>query len=530
MVADELKKYITDSLASGNTLNSIERNLIEVGWSKTSIAEAFQDLGASNTTRPDSLANGKSRTSTFRHLFVVANVVIIAILLGSTLYLWQDRLDLRDTNALETREFYTRIAESQIAFTDAGRMVFPDEQKLQTEKSKYLESKTSFIEVNLKTMTLSLFENGTFKKDFPVVSKGKEKSWWETPTGNYSVLGKSINGYSSIGQVWMPYSIQFYGNYLIHGWPHYDDGTPVPAGYSGGCIRLTNEHAKEVFIFAKPGMPVLVLEDYSGREFGTLTVNARKASLPEVSAQSFLVYDISTGETLLEKNADEKRAIASLTKLMTAVVAHEVIYLGRSVKTTPPLLAGGLLFSPVVGERYIGLDLLYPLLMQSSNASAKILASFVGEEVFIRNMNAKASSLEMFDTSFSDASGISAGNISTTRDIALLLRYIYYKRPFLFEISRGVIFENIGLLRIGNTIPIKDLRNVNEFIDRPDLIGVKNGKTTAAGETMTTVWNVPSPQGSVPVAIIVLGSTDRGKDTLLLHTWLTDNFSYDEKS
>ena len=189
------------------------------------------------------------------------------------------------------------------------------------------------------------------------------------------------------------------------------------------------------------------------------------------------------------------------------------------------LASVGQVFYHMAGARYTRFRLWFPLLMQSSNDSAKILSSFIGEGVFVKNMNAKATSLQMADTQFADASGISAGNISTAHDISKLLQYIYYKRPFLFDISKGVVFESVGLVKIGDTIKINNLKNVNEFVGDPDLIGVKNGETAAARQTMTTVWNIHAPRGDVPVAIVVLGSENRKNDTDILLRWLKENFT-----
>ena len=297
-------------------------------------------------------------------------------------------------------------------------------------------------------------------------------------------------------------------------------------GYSGGCIRLSNEDAKIMYEFVQVGMPVLVLEAHEEHAFGALAPKAIEAPLPAIGAKSFLIADLASGETIVEKRADEKLPVASLTKLMTAVVAHEVIYLGRSIRVTPGMLASvAQIFHPAVGERYVGVDLLYPLLMQSSNDSANVLAGFLGDTTFVRNMNTKASSLGMVDTQFADPSGISDQNISTTNDLVKLLQYIYYKRPFLFDISKGIAFENVGLLKIGDTIPVADLKNVNEFISDPDLIGIKNGQTAAARQTMASVWNLHTEKGDVPVAIIVLGSEDRKADTEALLRWLKANFA-----
>lgn len=523
MITNELREYIRQSFISGIAAEEIQQKLLGVGWQESDIRGAFQELGIV-MQQPQSSSTRKAKTVKILSYFILVTAVIA--LSGTAIYLWRDRIDLSHTNAQKVREFYAHLAKSQISFTDAGKIVFPDEQRFLTQKAEYLRATESFIEIDLRTMQLSLYENGIPIKTVKVLTKGKEGSWWETPTGNYRVLGKLINTFSSIGNVWMPYSIQFYGNYFIHGWPHYDDGTPVPPGYAGGCIRLSNEDAQTVFNFVKAGMPVLVLEDYLEHNFGLLLTKATDAILPPVSARSFLVYNLASGEVILEKKANEQLPIASLTKLMTAVVAHEVIYLGRSIRVSPQMMASiSQIFRPTIGEHYLGIDLLYPLLVQSSNDAAKILSGFIGDEVFVSNMNAKATSLQMEDTNFADASGISDQNISTAYDIAKLLQYIYYKRPFLFDISKGVAFENVGLIKIGDTVNISDLQNFNEFIGSSDLIGVKNGETSAAGQTIATAWNIHTAQGQVPVAIIVLGSEDRKKDTDILLNWLNGNFS-----
>ncbi len=269
----------------------------------------------------------------------------------------------------------------------------------------------------------------------------------------------------------------------------------------------------------------MVLEDKETEHFGLLKPKAGNAVLPALSAKAFLISDLASGETILEKNADEKLPIASLTKLATAVVAHELIYLGRPIKVTPQTLANAYqIFQISIGNYYNGFDLLYPLLMQSSNEAAKTLASFLGEQNFVRNMNAKAASIGMDDTRFDDASGMSAEDISTVKDISKLLQYIYYKCRFLFDISKGKEFESAGLVQIGNTVNIRDLKNFNEFSDEPDLIGMKNGETSIAGQTIATVWDIRTPQGDVPVGIVILGSRDRAKDTESLLKWLKENF------
>src|SRR5690606_21610310 len=116
-----------------------------------------------------------------------------------------------------------------------------------------------------------------------------------------------------IGKVYMPYSMQFFGNFFIHGWPYYPGGQEVEEGFSGGCIRLSTEDARAIYEFVDISTPLFVFdEDYSeevvAREFANLP-------LPELSTTSFLVADVESGEVFIEHNAFDKLPIASLTKL-----------------------------------------------------------------------------------------------------------------------------------------------------------------------------------------------------------------------
>ena len=448
-------------------------------------------------------------------------VSIAAILSGVLLAFWQNRLDLAQTNNKKVQEFYSQLANSQVSFTDAGKLVFPDEQKFLDAKSRYLAAREKFVEVDLKAMKLRLYENGSVVQELAVLTKGREGSWWETATGDYAVLGKEANHFSSIGKVWMPYSIQFYGNFFIHGWPYYDNGQPVQKIYSGGCIRLATDDAKIVYEFVSKDTPILVFDKEAVLSYGFL--RARQSGLlpvPPTTAAGLLVVNLATGQTLLEKNIDEELPIASLTKLMTGVVASELIYLDRLVTVAKPPLAAALqVFKPQGGERYSAFDLLYPLLMQSSNDAAASLAGFIGEPLFVRDMNKKAESLGMLHTQFADPSGISADNRSTAKDLVRLLQYIYYKRSFLFDITKGKDYGTFGPRKLD------ELKNFNEFYEAEDLIGVKNGETRAAKQTMITVWNIRTLEGSVPVAIIVLGSDGRVVDTQALLGWLKNSFA-----
>src|SRR3989344_3348659 len=113
----------------------------------------------------------------------------------------------------------------------------------------------------------------------------------QTPNGVYKIRSREENHFSSIGEVWMPWSMHFYGNYFIHGWPYYPSGAPVADTYSGGCIRLSTSDAKELFGEVKNGMPVLAYAGHAtqadaGAYFRRVGRDGKTAPGPGISAAS----------------------------------------------------------------------------------------------------------------------------------------------------------------------------------------------------------------------------------------------------
>jgi hypothetical protein len=449
-------------------------------------------------------------------------LALIIIILGSAIFfLWRDRSNIIKSSDQKIRQFYVSLADSNMGFTNSSDFVLPIDKKFEDEVSGYIARKESFIEVDLSKMEISLFKEGTLLKTFPVLSKGKDGTWWATPTGNYKILSKEQNHFSSIGNVWMPWSMQFYGNFFIHGWPYHEDGTPVPKSFSGGCVRLDTADAKEIYQFANKDMAVLLRDQESVGTFAKPVTSGKEFAPPKVSAKSFLISDLATGEPILEKNSSDVLPIASLTKIMTGIVSSELIYLGKPISVNSSMLAAAFAnFQPVAGEHYIAFDLLYPLLMQSSNQAANILAGFIGKDQFVADMNKKALSLSMNDTNFADPSGELSTDTSSAGDIDKLLRYTYFKRKFIFDIGKGEQDYRFSGRKLDN------LQNYNEFVNDKNLVGMKNGETTAAGQTLAGVWEFDSPDGKIPVGIIVLGSTDRVKDTQALLDWLRQSFNF----
>lgn len=120
----------------------------------------------------------------------------------------------------------------------------------------YIEQ-NRYIDVNLSTMTLTLIEDGKALKTYPVAGKGNP---WTAPTreGTFTIKTKEPNHFSRLSYVWMPWSMQYSGNYFIHEWPHWPNGARITSKYSSGCIRLFPGDAKEVYDWAKVGTTVVV--------------------------------------------------------------------------------------------------------------------------------------------------------------------------------------------------------------------------------------------------------------------------------
>jgi D-alanyl-D-alanine carboxypeptidase len=371
-----------------------------------------------------------------------------------------------------------------------------------------------FIAADLVNMKLFLYQDGKEVEEYPIKTKGRPGTAWETPSGFYSIQTKEENHFSSIGKVYMPYSMQFYGNYFIHGWTYYPDGTPTAATFSGGCIKLETEDAKKVFAFADVGTKVFVYDATKAEPPPTLSL--QPMPVPHINAPSFLVADIDTGDVYAEAGQGEPRPIASVTKLMTALVANEVISFDKKVSVSE----GGLVNPPILEatttKTFLVGDLLYPLLMQSSNLIADSLASYYSKKSFVRWMNTTAKAIGMTATTYADPSGISADNISTTDDLFRLAVYLSNKKSFVLKITNTPL-KTIAA-EDGSTYQIK---NVNGPADTPPFEGGKVGHTTAASDTMLSVLSVKVNDVSRRIAVIVLGSDNQSEDTKKLAEWIT---------
>ena len=148
----------------------------------------------------------------------------------------------------------------------------------------------------------------------------------------------------------------------------------------------------------------------------------------DTSARSAILMDMDSNRILYEKNIHEIRSVASISKIMTAVVAIESgklddkVLIGEEIKSA---YGSGIYIQ--VGEEMTLRDLLYGLMLRSGNDAALAIANYVGGSVkdFVNMMNNKAKELKMSNTTFNNPSGLDQekGNYSTAYDMALLTSY-----------------------------------------------------------------------------------------------------------
>lgn len=163
--------------------------------------------------------------------------------------------------------------------------------------SSNISKSPKYIEANLVDMKLSLIENNEVKKIFNIVTIGKPGSYYETPVGEFAIKSKDINRYSNMGEVYMPYAMQFFGNFFIHGIPYYKNGEKVSTDYSGGCIRMKDEDMKEIYEFADINTDLIIKNNYtpyySDQEFDNDTIDSMMSiliSLETINQEKYVRY------------------------------------------------------------------------------------------------------------------------------------------------------------------------------------------------------------------------------------------------
>lgn len=248
--------------------------------------------------------------------------------------------------------------------------------------------------------------------------------------------------------------------------------------------------------------------------------SASASTPPPVEARAVLVADGRTGDILYEENADRRMPMASITKLMTALVTLEHARPGDMVTVAKQAVGTGesSIFL-AAGEELRVRDLLAAALIQSANDSAYALAADVGDgsvKRFVGMMNAKAAELGLDGTSYVRPDGLDAkGHVSTARDTFRLARFAM-RVPLIRELVRK---------RTAQIPPDRKLKSWNDLLwTVPGLIGVKTGHTDRAGWAEVAA----AKRGPTTIYAVILGSPTRAKrnaDLAELIEWGFDQYA-----
>lgn len=243
----------------------------------------------------------------------------------------------------------------------------------------------------------------------------------------------------------------------------------------------------------------------------------------DVAARNAVVINATTGETVFEKNKTETVSIASTTKIMTCILALEILDSDENtLKVMTEDLVRGSRMGLDVGETMSVREMLYGLMLISGNDAANVIARTVSEEYsgegtiadFVSLMNAKASMLGMNDTSFKNASGLDEpGHYSTARDMAILARYAMQNEMFRHIVSTRECTIETEISR-GDKEYL--LANTNDLLRTYEgCKGIKTGTTMMGGACLAAYAERDRSDG---VIAIILGSTqeERYQDAIKL--------------
>lgn len=251
-----------------------------------------------------------------------------------------------------------------------------------------------------------------------------------------------------------------------------------------------------------------------------LCTSMSTASAISTSATSTCVIDVDSGRILYEDNAHAQRPIASITKIMTGLLACEASdKIGLDTELTCSAKAAGESGSSMnlsEGDKVSLRSCIYGTMLPSGNDAAMVLAESVGGDLdsFIDMMNDKAQDIGMTETVYGNPNGlIDEGNYSTARDMCLLGRYAIQNDLFREVVSTSSITTDDGYY----------LENHNRLVRMDDrCLGIKTGWTTAAGRTLVSCF-VDWDSGQ-KVVVCTLNDRDDFNDHIRMANWSFANY------
>ena len=259
------------------------------------------------------------------------------------------------------------------------------------------------------------------------------------------------------------------------------------------------------------------------------TAFAQALPPPSIAAKSWLLQDVTSGQTIAAENADLRIEPASLVKLMTVYLAFEALkdkkltldqmitVSERAWKVDPA--SSKMFIEPRVPVKFG--DLLYGVIVQSGNDASVAVAEAVAgtEDAFVVLMNREAQRMGMKSTRFANAHGLpSPDNYSTAHDLALLASHLVADHPESYKMysTRSFTYNKIT----------QQNRNRLLWLD-PSVDGMKTGHTQAAGYCLIASAKRPNGSGERRLISVVLGTSSdqqRAQESQKLLNWGFQNF------
>ena len=207
-----------------------------------------------------------------------------------------------------------------------------------------------------------------------------------------------------------------------------------------------------------------------------------KLDKPAIKASALYLIELQSGRVLLEKNSTHRLPPASLTKIMTALIALEAAPLQEVVKIDRRAIVHHSAYKFAPGEEFLLRDLVTAMLVASANDACEAIAWHIGgdDKRFVVKMNERAETLGLKDTHFANPCGFDApGHYSTAADLAKLSERAL-QQP-IFSMMVRTLVRDISTVDGGRQLV---LHSTNELLKDPDVNGVKTGYTSKAGRCL----------------------------------------------
>lgn len=247
----------------------------------------------------------------------------------------------------------------------------------------------------------------------------------------------------------------------------------------------------------------------------------------DIDAASVIAFDLKSKSILYQKNIEEKRPIASLTKIFTTTIFLENISKNELDEATTvsknAIDTYGQMGNLSVDEKISLKGLLYMMLLQSSNDAAVAIMEYLQTARGINlvdRMNEKATELNLQNTFFADPAGLDPQTISSALDLIKIIKYAL-NQNLIWEIMR---LDSIDLYSADGQ-HLHHLSNTNKLLNKlPNVIGGKTGYIDEAGECMILVINIPEKENKI--ILVVLGAKDRFAETEKLANWINEAYVF----